>query len=251
MGIAVLDRAFSILEVMARSRRDLSLAEVAEETRLPKPTVHRILRSLRDLGYLHAAGVRGSYRLSERLLSLREHTRDAALRARARPFMEELRLRFDETVNLGVLEGIYVRYADVVETTQALRWIVKPGARDLFYTTALGRAIVAHLPSDQQARLVAKAGATLPSRLRKSTRQRLETEFAATRARGCAWEEEETAAGVACVAVSLAPLSEPLAGISVSLPVNRLQPDRRTALSSALRELFTSSVDATRLTAHA
>ena len=52
MSIAVLDKTFSVLEVMARSGRALSLAEIAEECRMPKPTVYRILRSLHDLGYI-------------------------------------------------------------------------------------------------------------------------------------------------------------------------------------------------------
>jgi len=237
MSIAVLDKAFTILEVLARTGRTLGLAELAEESRLPKPTVHRILRSLRDLGYVSPAGPRGSYQLSERLSSLREHGRDAALRARAQPLIAALHDRFDETVNLGVLEGIYIRYAHVTETAQALRWIVKPGARDLFHTTALGRAIVAHLPEEQQARLVAKAVATLPARGRIAARLRLEGELAATRVRGCALEEEETVAGVACVAISLISLEEPLAGISVSVPVNRFPDDRRNALISAMCQL--------------
>ncbi len=237
MSIAVLDKAFSILEVLARTGRALSLAELAEEGRLPKPTVHRILRSLRDLGYVTPAGTRGSYKLSDRLSSLREHGRDATLRARAQPLIDALHHRFDETVNLGVLEGIYIRYAHVTETAQALRWIVKPGARDLFHTTALGRAIVAHLPDEQQARLVTKACTTLPVRGRKVARLQLEKDLAATRARGCALEEEETVAGVACVAISLAPFAEPLAGISVSVPVNRFPVDRRNSLISAMRQL--------------
>lgn len=249
MSIAVLDKAFSILEVLARTGRDLSLAELAEESRLPKPTVHRILRSLRDLGYVSAADRRGSYVLSDRLASLRTLGRDALLRTRAQPLMQELHTRFDETVNLGVLEGIYIRYAHVLETTQALRWIVKPGARDLFHTTALGRAIVAELPVDQQARLVTKVCATLPARGRKAARQRLEAELAATRARGCALEEEETVAGVACVAVSLAGIREPLAGISVSVPVNRFTSACRTALLATLPQLGAVPVADTR--AHA
>ncbi|MFI5356997.1 MAG: IclR family transcriptional regulator [Opitutales bacterium] len=237
MSIAVLDKAFSILEVLARTGRALSLADLAEESRLPKPTVHRILRSLRDLGYVAGTGRRGVYELSDRLASLRAHGRDAVLRARALPWLESLHARFDETVNLGVLEGVYIRYAHVIETAQALRWIVKPGARDLFHTTALGRAIVAELPAEPRARLVAKVCATRPARGRKAARVRLEAELAATRARGCALEEEETVAGVACVAISLAPLQEPLAGISVSVPVNRFPTARRDELVSALRQL--------------
>ncbi|HND62768.1 MAG TPA: IclR family transcriptional regulator [Opitutaceae bacterium] len=236
MSIAVIDRAFSILEALARTGRPLTLAEVAEESRLPKPTVYRILKSVRDLGYVEQAGRGGAYELSARLATLREHGRDEAVRAKARPLMQRLHAGFDETVNLGFLEGIYVRYAHVLETTQPLRWIVKPGARDAFHTTALGRAIVAHLPEEQQARLVAKACATLPARGRRQARAALEKELAATRSRGYALEEEETVVGVACIAVPLISLGEPLAAVSVSVPVHRFPPAQRTALIAAMRE---------------
>lgn len=234
MSIAVLDRAFSILEVLARTRRALTLAELAEEARLPKPTVHRILKSLRDLGYVAQNDRGGSYELSDRLASLHEYGRDEAVRAKALPLMQELHVAFDETVNLGLLEGIYVRYAHVIETTQPLRWIVKPGARDPFQTTALGRAIVANLPAEQQARVVTKACAALPSRGRKAARAALEQELAATLQRGFALEEEETVAGVACVALSLAFLGEPLAAVSVSVPVHRLSSRQRTDMIATL-----------------
>lgn len=236
MSIAVIDKTFTILEVLARTGRPLTLAELAEESRLPKPTVYRILKSVRDLGYVNQAARGGAYVLSARLATLREYGRDEAVRAKVRPLMARLHAAFDETVNLGFLEGIYVRYADVMETTQALRWIVKPGARDLFHTTALGRAVVAHLPAEQQARLVAKACGTLPVRGRKAGRAQLEQELAATRARGYALEEEETVVGVACVAVPLVGLGEPLAAVSVSVPVHRFPAAQRAALIAAMLE---------------
>ena len=231
MSIAVLDKAFSVLEVLARTGRELTLAEVAEEGRLPKPTLHRILRSLRDLGYVEQADRRGTYRLSGRLSSLREYARDGAVRTRALPIMTRLQREFDETVNLGMLEGIFVRYVHVMETSQALRWIVKPGARDHFNTTALGRAIVANLPDEQQERLVVKATS------RRAERMRLKQELAVTRERGCAIEEEETVAGVVCVAASLGWMGEPLAAISVAVPVHRFRPARRAALLAAMSRL--------------
>lgn len=237
MSIAVIDKAFTILEVLARTGRALSLAELAEECRMPKPTVYRILRSLRDLGYVDQDDRGGDYRLSGRLTSLREYGRDEAVRDEALPLMRHLHAEFDETVNLGLLEGIYVRYAHVLETTQALRWIVKPGARDLFHTTALGRAIVASLPAEQQSRLLTKACAELPARGRATTRAKLERELAATRERGYALEEQETVEGVACVAASLIPLGEPLAAISVSVPVHRFPAEQRTKLIRAMQEL--------------
>ncbi len=236
MSIAVIDKTFTILEVLARTGRPLMLAELAEESRLPKPTVYRILKSVRELGYVNQAARGGAYELSSRLATLREHGRDEAVRTKVRPLMTRLHGRFDETVNLGFLEGIYVRYALVMETTQPLRWIVKPGARDLFHTTALGRAVVAHLPVEQQARLVTKACGTLPARGRKAARMRLEKELAATRARGFALEEEETVVGVACVAVPLVELGEPLAAVSVSVPVHRFPATQRASLIAAMLE---------------
>lgn len=242
MTIAVLDKAFSILEVLARSGRALSLSELAEESRQPKPSTFRILRSLRDLGYVEQVEERGSYRLSDRLRSLREYGRDEALRSKALPIMQQINKDFDETVNLGVLEGsIYIRYAHVLETSQALRWIVKPGARDSFHTTALGRAIVAQLPAIQIERLLPKVCALHPASQRKTVRERLSAELAVTNTRGWALEEEETVSGVACVAVSLAPLGEPLAAISVSAPIMRFPKSRREELVMSLIDLVNQS----------
>jgi len=234
MNIAVLDKTFTILEVMARTGRPLSLAELAEECRAPKPTVFRILKSLRNLGYVVQADRGGEYDLSERLASLREYGRDEAVRDKALPLMESLHGDFNETVNLGLLEGLYIRYAHVIETTQALRWIVKPGARDLFHTTALGRAIAAHLPAEQQSRLVTKLCAALPARGRAAARAKLEKELAESRERGYAFEEQETVEGVVCVATPLIRYGEPLAAISVSVPVHRFPAAQRTALIRAL-----------------
>ncbi|MBL9206436.1 MAG: IclR family transcriptional regulator [Opitutaceae bacterium] len=237
MSIAVLDKAFSVLEVLARTGRELTLAEIAEEGRLPKPTVHRILRSLRDLGYVEQTDRRGTYQLSERLKSLREYGRDEAVRNKALPVMEQLQREFDETVNLGLLEGVFVRYVHVLETSQPLRWIVKPGARDHFHTTALGRVIVAHLADEARKRLVNKATTSGTAAARKQHRSQLDQELTTTRTRGWGIEEEETVAGVACVAISLGWLGEPLAAISVSVPVHRFPAARKKALIEAMLQV--------------
>ena len=67
-------------------------------------------------------------------------------------------------------------------------------------------------------------------------RAQLEQELAATRARGYALEEEETVVGVACVAVPHEGLGEPLAAVSVSVPVHRFPAAQRAALIAAMLE---------------
>lgn len=235
-SIAVLAKAFCVLEVLARIPRPLALSELAVESRLPKPTIHRILRSLRDLGYVEQADRGSLYQLSGRLVSLREYGRDDALRQKVLPLMRQLHVAFNETVNLGMLEGIYVRYIHVLETTQPLRWIVKPGARDEFQTTALGRAILSELSAEQQRRLIAKVTAAGAARERKARHAKVSAAIDATRKRGIAIEEEETVAGVACLAIPLVCVGEPLAAISVSVPMPRFSSTRRAALIAALRQ---------------
>ena len=70
--------------------------------------------------------------------------------------------------------------------------------------------------------------------LRADLRAALEQELAATRERGYAFEEEETVAGVACLAVPLGFLGEPLAAVSLSVPVHRFPARQRAAMIAAL-----------------
>lgn len=228
--IAAVAKAFSVLEILARFPRPLALAEIAEESRLPKPTAYRLLQTLRSLGYVEQSEERGDYALAERLLSLRQHERDGVARRAALPWMQALHRRFDETVNLAQLEGVFVRYIHVIETTQALRWIVKPGARDGFQCTALGRAIVAGLPATEQAKLIARARSAEGTALSNSAQAALHAELAHTAQRGWALDAEESAAGVTCVAVSLAGAGLPLAAVSVSVPAPRFSPELRREL---------------------
>ena len=215
----VVERTFSVIEVMARLAAPVSLAVLTEESRLPKPTVYRILQSLRTLGYVEPSGAQGSYLLTERLVSLSQNDRYRGAREKALPLMRRLHRAFDETVNLGLLEGVFVNYLHVLETTQPLRWIVKPGARDPFHTTALGRAIVSQFPAERQKTILRKA---LPRA--HTVRLKMQAALLTAQERGWAIDHEESATGVVCVALPLQAWGEPLAALSVSVPANRFTP---------------------------
>jgi len=240
MVIEVVEKTFAVLERMVRLGRSVTLGELASEVRLPKPTLYRILRTLRDLGYVeqHEGG---EYAMTSRLAAIASNDHHANLTHVARPLMQRLHAEFDETVNLGVLEGSFVRYVEVLETTRALRWIVKPGVRDTFYTTALGRAIAANLPEKHRARLVAKADLPHSTSKRIRSRTALNRVLDETRERGWALEEEETVAGVACIAFSLKSWGEPTAAISVAVPIHRYDERRRVAIVNAFATILAAA----------
>jgi IclR family KDG regulon transcriptional repressor len=171
------DKALQVLTLLADVGRELSLKEICMRTGLPKTTAFR---------YLYTLSIGQSAGQFARLL-------DVAL-----PHMQELRDRFDETVNLGVLNHTDIIYLGMVESRRALRMQAILGGRDPAYSTSLGKAILSALPEEQRAahlpaRLIPRTNATLvaPEALR------LDLEL--SRQRGYAVDQGENEDGSCCI----------------------------------------------------
>jgi DNA-binding IclR family transcriptional regulator len=161
---------------------------------------------------------------------------NAILKRQTRALMEEIHEQINETVNLGLLSGQRVKYLDYIETTRPLRMIVAPGSDDPWYRTALGRAIAAHLPPDEQTRLLAGAEFSSAGDGKRGgfTSRSMGAKLATFRAQGYAEEFEETVEGVGCLAVSLERLGFSFAGISVAVPLQRLDGTRKKQILKVL-----------------
>lgn len=229
-----LTKALGLLEATAGHVAGRSLADLAAEVGMPKPTAHRILKTLTALGYLErpASGVYRQSPQVQRLVS------DAAVRrlidAAARP-LRDLHAKTQETVNLGILRHDRVIYLDVLECTLPLRRVASR-ASDPFHTTALGRVIAAQLPADRRKGLLARA------RLERRTvativdRRRLAAEIERAAKQGYAIEANETDVGVACIGAPVFAGNDVVGAISVSLPTARLEPAGRRRLVDLVRK---------------
>jgi DNA-binding IclR family transcriptional regulator len=235
--IAVVEKTFLVLEAMSRLGRSAMLQEIAEATGLPKPTLYRILQTLAKLGYIDQDQARSRYGLTLRMYELGRGDGYADLRQQALPVMERLHERFNETVNLGVLQGTHIVYIHYIETTRNIRWQVRPGVRDPFHCTALGRAIAAFLPEGRQRKLL--DGMTLSPRtpLSPTDRETVEAVLRRTAERGWAQDDEENDTGVACFGVPVIEDGMPVAGISVSVVKSRLTQELREEIISVMEEI--------------
>ncbi len=93
----------------------MDLQEVAEASQLPKSSAHRYLLVLEREGFIERDPLSQRYRLGLAFLAL--HTRQADwLVERARPLLEKVRDKWNESVNLGMLLGDFVTYLDIVES---------------------------------------------------------------------------------------------------------------------------------------
>lgn len=71
-------RAMQLLETLAESDSELSLAEISGKLEWPKSTVHGILTTLRDYHFVDQSAENGKYRLGRRLFELCQNVEQVA-----------------------------------------------------------------------------------------------------------------------------------------------------------------------------
>jgi IclR family acetate operon transcriptional repressor len=230
-SVRAVERALDVLDLLARSDAGTSLVDISRAIGLPKSSVFRYLSTLERRGHV----IRGSddfFRLGTGRSYLRPRE-VARLCAVAGPRMHELCRRFEETINLGTLDGHRITYLEVVESPKAMRFAAARGSSDPIHSSALGKVISALL-SDEEVRgiLGAEGMPALTPRTITSPAKFL-SELAAIRDRGFAVDDGENEDGGRCVAVVLPyPFG---AAISLSAPAARLRPETLPEVAATLQ----------------
>ena len=231
-SIRAVDRVLDVLDVLRSRPRGASLAEVARTAGLPRSSAFRYLATLEARGYVQREAPDGVYRLGS---AFPAPGRRLNLATAARPLLEELRDRFQETINLGVLDGNAVAYLGIVESPMAIRFAARPGDRNAIHSTALGKALAAQLPDDDVRRILAAEGMAPVTAATITDAEDYLRDLAGVRRRGYALDNGENEEGGGCVAVAV-PGTEVPAAISLSAPAARLSAERVEEVAAALRE---------------
>lgn len=218
-AVHAIQRAVQLLEALARS--DAGISELARATGLHKATVHRLVRTLRELGLVELGpdGVR--YRLGLRLLELGGRVLARLdLRDVARPYLTELRDRTRLTVHMAILDGAEVVYIEKLDSPANLRMASFVGTRNPAYCTALGKAILAALSDDELEAVLARTRFLPRTANTLTSVAALREELAATRARGFSIDNVENEEGIRCVGAPVyGHTGRVVASISVSGPI--------------------------------
>jgi len=227
-------RVMDIFDVLTASPDGVSLGEVARATDLPKSSAFRYLATLESRNYVEKDRETGNYRVGRALLPTRGRQLEL-LATRARPVMAELRDRFGETVNLGVLDGDRISYIEIIESPKSMRLAARPGDRHPIHSTALGKAVAATLPTSVVTAILDGEGMPqLTARTITDPEHYLE-ELAEIRDRGFALDDRENEEDGRCVATALPGLGLP-AAISLSAPASRLAMEDVAQVARALGE---------------
>lgn len=230
-------RLFALLEVIASKDQAFSLQGLAEETALPKPTLHRMLQQLEAAGLLQRGADGRQYGSGARLRRLAENLllnsiHHGAQHAVLRHLVDEV----GESCNLTALAGNEVVYLDRVETAAPLRFYLHPGSRVPAHCSASGKIFLAQMTPAQRRRLLAHAPLQAYTARTLTDPVQLEQEVRQVKRQGYALDNEEFLPGLLCVAVLVpSTLGRSNLSVAVQAPVMRLGADKALQLLPPLQ----------------
>lgn len=229
----VLERSFAVLDVLAASPSDLSLAEIRSRLDLNASTFYRLLRTLEHYRFAEKDAVSGKYRLGSRLLELGSRAEARSdLATIGRPYLEKLSELSGETAHLGVLIDYEVISIGVVEGGHALRMSVTVGGKSPFHCTSLGKAILSLLPEQEVDLILRRYGLKAMTRRTITRRAQLKAELIQVRTMGYAVDNEELEEGLKCVGAAVQDYSGRVVGaLSVAGAAHRFNRRRLAVLA--------------------
>ncbi len=218
-------KALDVLEAFQDSE-ELPLKEISRRVALNKSRAFRLLYTLCERGYVERGSDGQRYKLGVKLFAQASNLRRDVKQV-AQPYMRQLLLRFNETINLAVIHKGEVLYVDLLESSRAFRMSAMIGSRMPIPSTSLGKALVAFAPEDELK--------TLLDRLTAWEARKLKSELLIVRRRGYAVDREENEPGVACIgAAILNSAGHAVAAMSVSGPSIRMLKQERDIGSALL-----------------
>jgi DNA-binding IclR family transcriptional regulator len=220
------NRALSLMEIMAKLNSSISLSELAHQAGLTMTTTHRLLSTLLSRGFVAQDPLTLRYYLGIKTFEIG----NAALlvndlRSLVRPFLKRLAESVNETINLAVLDSAEVVYIDQLESTNlvVVKMFARIGNRGPAYCTGAGKVLLADLPTDELRKRLSKVKLTPFTEHTITDIEQLVEALNRIRIQGYALDFSERDFGVNCVAAPVKNFEGKVqAAISVSAPAQRI-----------------------------
>ena len=223
--VKAVETTIRILEAL-ESLDGAGVTAVAERAGTTKGTAHNHLTTLEEHGYVAREG-------NEFVLGLRFFESGIYVRNRKPiyevgvPEVEKLAEETGEIANVLVEEHGYGVYLHRATGEQALSLDTGVGSRVHLHNTALGKAILAHLPRERVDEILDSRGLPRTTANTITDRATLLATLDDVRERGVAFDMEERADGVRCVAAPVTTNDGTVCGaVSIAGPTSRMKGER-------------------------
>jgi IclR family KDG regulon transcriptional repressor len=237
--IQSLDRAFSVLEEVARHRDGITLSELSRALGLHTSTLYHVTRTLTGLGYLRTGPDDKRYRMGRGIFQLASACLDEAeICASATPYLEKLAEATGEATHYAIWERrkalILVRHAG----PNALQMNERAGTLRPVYCTAIGKALLSGLSPEAYADYTRDIDFEPYTASTLKDPQELRLQVDKARRDGIAFDDCEFNAEVRCMAATVRDFSGKVVGaIGFSGPVWRMSLTDMAEYTSVTRSI--------------
>jgi len=218
-GVQSVSRALELLTIVADAGGPMGVGAIAEAAGIPLPTIHRLLRTLVDHGFMRQLPSR-RYALGFRLVPL-GLAAGAQTGVFAQDVLDGLAAETGETANLALLSGDKAEYVAQTPSRHAMRMFTEIGRRVDLYCTGVGKVLLAQLDDVRVKAIVDRNPMEPITPYTITSGEGLHAALESIRADGYGMDEQEQEVGVRCVAV---PVGQGMA-LSVSGPAFRITDD--------------------------
>lgn len=223
--VQVIERMFTLLDVLTSREEAMPLKEISEKAGLHPSTAHRILNDLATGRFVDRPQP-GNYRLGMRLLELgnlvknRLNVRDAALEP-----MRELHRLTQQPVNLSMRQGDEIVYVERTYSERSGMQVIRAiGGHAPLHLTSVGKLFLAADDGQKIRTYASRTGLSGHTKNSLTQLPALERELAKVRRDAFATDNEELELGVRCMAAGIYDDQGKLvAGLSISAPASRLE----------------------------
>ncbi|MFG1173031.1 glyoxylate bypass operon transcriptional repressor IclR [Erwiniaceae bacterium CAU 1747] len=231
-----LTRGLKLLEFIAESHGSVALTELAQQAGLPNSTTHRLLTTMQQQGFVRQVGDLGLWTIGAHAFVVgSSFLQSRNLLALVHPVLRRLMEESGETVNLAVLDlsDHQAVIIDQVQCTQLMRMSAPIGSKLPMHASGAGKAFLANLNEKQMTELLHRQGLHHYTSKTLMSPQSLKDNLAQARKAGYAFDDEEHALGLRCVAACIYDEHrEPFAALSISGPISRITDDRVTEIGA-------------------
>jgi IclR family acetate operon transcriptional repressor len=196
-----LQRGLQILDMVVQAREPLRLADIARDLGMDRASAFRLLQTLERNSLVAKDPLRKNYTVGGRLLQWATTIgQDVNLVATARPYLEQLVNRTNESGHFGVMSKDRALLLDYIGSRGTIVVQNRVGVFEPLHCTALGKALLAFQPAARREALI---GAMRFERHTDSTivdRPALERTIDKVRREAVAYDEGEYNGVLYCVA---------------------------------------------------
>lgn len=237
-GIQSLERAFAILEEVARNREGINVADLSKAVGLHNSTTFHLVKTMAQLGYISQVRESKRYRIGSRLFTLAAGAlEENSFLAVATPVLETLTGETGEAAHFAIRSGSSIVVIARTAGSGMLQMVDRDGGQRPAHATALGKVLLAPLNDAQIRQFLG------PEPLRRYTpktivdRGVLLREIDEVRKKNIAFDDGEFGEEIRCAAVPVHDFSGRVAGaVGISGAVWRLSLQSLQSKAQQVRE---------------